>query len=188
MSEHQPHSPEHATTHNLEREGAYVEHKHGAEKKTTNDEQAPYIESIKKSVEQAAISGKEVIAKHAKENAPQKQPLFVNKELKTHALHTVLNQARKHLSKPQRSFSRFIHAPVVDAASSVAEKTVARPAGLLAGSLCALIGSSIVLYMSKHYGFEYNLLLFIILFIGGFAFGSLVELLVFGLKKARRSK
>lgn len=127
---------------------------------------------------------KKVVEQHAKtkEDTPvesgthrNEQPLYVNQELKTIALHRTLARIRRHLSAPDRLLSKAVHQPTVQAVSEAGAKTVARPSGLLFGSLTALIGSSLALYLAKHYGFHYNYALVFALFIGGFAVGLVIE-------------
>src|SRR3712207_7384139 len=49
---------------------------------------------------------------------------------------------------------------------------------LFRSGLCALVGTSAYLFIARHYGFEYNYLVWLLLFVGGFALGLLLELLV----------
>lgn len=140
------------------------------------------IEEIQQSIEQHAISGKEVNITE-QEDAPSDRPAFITRELKMLALRRNLNRVRKHLSKPQQLASKVIHQPVVSKVSEMAEDTVARPSGLLGGGIIALAGSFTLLYMAKHYGFEYNFLAFFLLFTGGFLIGILAEV---GMKLIKR--
>ena len=97
-----------------------------------------------------------------------------------------LNRKRKDLPAPQRVLSRVVHTKPVEILSTAGEKTVARPAGILGGGLTALAGSAATLYMAKHYGFRYNLLLFILLFAAGYLVATVLELLVAMVKRAGR--
>lgn len=128
-------------------------------------------------------------SKHAtqveKDTGKHEQPLFVNAELKRIALDRTLARVRRHLSKPNKTFSRIIHQPAVQAVSEVGAKTVARPSGLLAGSFCALLGSSFVLYQAKHYGFKYNYSIFFVFFVGGFAVGLGIDMFLWIFRRRR---
>lgn len=104
---------------------------------------------------------------------------YVGRELKSLAFQRTLTRVRRQLSVPSRAFSKVIHQPVVTAVSKAGEQTVARPSGVLGGSLCAFIGSSVFFWASKHYGFRYNYLLFAVFFIAGFAIGLTIEMLTF---------
>lgn len=139
-------------------------------------EHAPDIEHLKEKVEAAAKSSREtpVEAHHHKE--PSHHP--VNSELKSEALRRTLTRVRKHLATPDKVLSKVIHQPVVNAISNAGAKTIARPSGILSGGFFALVGSSFMLYMAKHYGFHYNLLIFIIVFAGGYVLGVAFEFLM----------
>ncbi len=98
--------------------------------------------------------------------------------LKAQAYERTLAKIRSHLSAPARSFSRLVHNPLVEKVSGAGAQTVGRPSGLLGGSIVAFFGSVVTLYYSKHYGFRYNYLVLFVLFVGGFAAGASIELLV----------
>lgn len=104
--------------------------------------------------------------------------LGVQQSLKTTAYKRTLGKIQQKLPPSLRIFSRLIHSPVIDKVSAVSAQTVARPSGILGGSICAFLGSVIVLYYSKHYGFKYNYLMVFIIFAGGYLAGAGLELLV----------
>jgi len=182
MSEQHPHSPEKVGSH---------EHIASAERvpmpeKTAEaytEQQQELLETAQNAVKHEALSSKDIPIEDRKEDVPKQ--LFVNQELKSLSYQRIMTRTQKHLSAPARSFSKVIHQPVIDTLSKVSENTIARPSGLLAGGVCALLGSSIMLYMSKHYGFRYNLFVFIALFFAGFALGLLIELLFAATRRVR---
>lgn len=151
-----------------------------AEREHGSDEQ---LESILKSVEQKAVSGKEM--SRGDKETPHNHPVLINKQLKDMAFSRALTRARKKLSLPSKAFSKVIHNEVVDKTSEVLGKTVARPAGLLWGSVLAFIGTTALLWITRHYGYEYNYLMLIILFVGGLIIGNVAELLWRMLRKNR---
>src|SRR5690606_36501416 len=108
---------------------------------------------------------------------------LANRELKDLAYRRTLKRVQSKLPAPARAFSKVIHNPAVEAASELAGKTVARPSGVLAGGVAAFLGSSLFLWVARHYGYEYNYVLFALCFVGGFFVGLLVE---FGLRLANR--
>lgn len=112
---------------------------------------------------------------------------FINRELKAITLRRELGQIRRRLSPVERGFSRVIHQPAVRILSETTGKTLSRPSGLLGGGVAALIGTSIYLYLAKHVGFAYNYGVFLLLFVGGFGLGLLLELTV-SLAVTRRRK
>jgi hypothetical protein len=142
-----------------------------AEKEHGNKE---HVEKLSKTVEQHAVSGKE----HSKgeKEQPKHHPVLVNKHLKDMAFARAMTRARKKLSLPSRTFSKVVHNEIVDKTSETLGKTVARPVGLLWGSVFAFIGTSLLLWITKRNGYEYNYLLVIMLFIGGLALGNIAEL------------
>ncbi len=102
----------------------------------------------------------------------------MHNSLKTNAYSRVLSKTQQKLNAPARTFSKFTHSPVVDKISNVSSQTVARPSGFLGGSIIAFLGSSVVYYYSKHYGFKYNYLVVFMFFAGGYAVGALLELVI----------
>ncbi len=169
----------HETNENLKprEHEAQTEVKH-AEVSVEHEKQKQHEQRIhaEKTVEHHAKSKQETPIE--KDSGKYEQPQYVNKELKRIALDRTLARARRHLSAPNKSLSKFVHVPSVEAISEAGAKTVARPSGLLAGSFCALLGSSSLLYLSKHYGFRYNYLFFFVFFVGGFAVGLIIEMIV----------
>lgn len=140
------------------------------------------LESIKKSIESSAVSGKEYSVGEKGSTNESDSPTNT-KELKKSAYRKVIKQAQAHLNKTEKSFSKFIHKPTVEKVSDVSAKTIARPTGLLFGSIFAFLASSAFYYISKRSGFEYNYFVFIAVFIGGYFFGLLVEMFSWLLKK-----
>jgi hypothetical protein len=101
-----------------------------------------------------------------------------------------MRYVRRHLTKRERKFSSFVHAPTVEKVSEVGAKTIARPSGLLGGGLVALIGSVGTLYIARKYGFEVPNSLFMALFVVGFVVGVVAEFVVagFSLRRGNRYK
>lgn len=143
--------------------------------KNTNEVSKDTIESIKKSIETSAISKDEYGTGAEKSKQPARS--YGNtKTVKQNAYKKVLKDTRKHLSTPEKTFSKVIHNPTVERASEVGAKTIARPTGILFGGIVAFIGSLLLIILSKRSGFSYNYLIFIIIFIGGYIVGLIAEL------------
>ena len=157
-----------------------------AAKQAEKDPLSAQIESLQKHAEAQAISGKELGAGENKTEAST-QAFGIDKNLKLDAYKKTLRRIRGGLNAPDRVLSRVVHNPAVDAVSTSAAKTVARPSAFLGGSIGALTGSATLLYMAKHYGFSYNYTVFLVLFAGGFIAGLLVELLFRLLTKRKPS-
>ncbi len=181
MSEFAPETSKKQETHLINREADHdVQEKlrHGFEEAAAKAEHGPqeHQAEIAQQAKEQAISGKELMNATEDEASPAPQPGFINRELKQLARNRNLMLIRRRLSKPDKVGSKVIHQPLVAKVSELTENTVARPSGLLGGGIIALLGSAILLYMSKHYGFEYNYLAFFLLFAAGFAAGLLAEL------------
>jgi hypothetical protein len=139
------------------------------------------IDALSKSVEQHAISGKEMTPGDRVDN--KHHPVLVNKHLKEIAYSRAMTRVRKHLSLPSRTFSKVAHSKFIDSPSEVIGNTVARPSGMLGGAFFAAVGSSILLWVTKHYGYEYNYLAVILLFAIGLVVGLSAELVWKSLKR-----
>lgn len=139
--------------------------------------QAEKLNELRQEVKEEAVSASESLAKQAaQDQAPAPTPL-VNKDLKKLKYKRTLASVQKDLNAPERVLSKVIHNRAVESVSNAAGKTVARPSGLLVGGILAFVGTSGYLWATKHYGYEYNFLLFFIFFVGGFVLGLIIELL-----------
>ena len=98
------------------------------------------------------------------------------KHLKKDAYKRVIKKTQNNLSKTEKTFSKAIHNPVIEKVSDVSAKTVARPSGILFGSIGAFVASLVIYFISKRSGFEYNYLLFVMVFVGGYFIGLIAEL------------
>lgn len=147
-----------------------------AEQAKANQISSENLEIIRKLAKQEALKSENIDT--AEETDNKDSFIGVQQTLKTDAFIRTLSKVRNRLSKPDRALSKLIHNNTIDKISAVGSQTVARPSGILSGSICAFLGSSILLYLSKHYGFKYNYLVFFGLFIGGYLLGSIVELLI----------
>jgi len=181
MSEKHIPRPEHHVSHEHSVDHEHHERiqKHKAEQaERANQEKS--LENIAKIQEMAkaeAESTRQVIL----EEMPRTETdslLGVQHSLKATAYVRTLEHTRQKLSGPSRAFSRLTHNPIIDTVSAVSSQTIARPSGILSGSICAFLGTSLLLYYSKHYGFRYNYLVFFILFIGGYLLGSGLEFVI----------
>ncbi len=153
---------------------------HELSKKARQAEQelaAKDIEALREKAEMHAEPSEHIKPDQQEEPEPDTM-LGMQQVLKSKAYEHTLRRVRQKLPKPARVFSRFAHNKAVEAASNAGAQTVGRPSGILGGSLCAFLGSVVVLYYSRHYGFRYNYALFFVLFIGGFLVGVVAELLI----------
>lgn len=181
---HQPehHKPRQRAEHAPKRQEQHRP-RHEHERKHEKKEQAP-VHELQHEAKKEALPAAESV--RVEQESPQTPNHYISKTLKKQTLYRTLKNIRKQLSAPERALSRVIHQPAVDAVSQFGSKTIARPSGLLGGSTVAFLGSSAYLWMAKHYGFYYNYFLFVLLFIGGFALGMTIELIIFAIRKAAR--
>lgn len=141
------------------------------------------IQELQQNVEQQAISAKEFSA-----GEQEQQSTFVpglHRDLKQTAYKRTLQRTQNSLNQPERVLSKVIHAPAVESISNVAGNTIARPSGILGGSIFALLGTMLLTYFTRRYGFSYNYLVFAILFAGGFVAGIIGELFLRLIRKSR---
>lgn len=141
------------------------------------------INELQQSVEQQAVSAKEFSS-----GEQEQQSTFVpglHRDLKQSAYKRTLQRTQNSLNAPERALSKVIHAPAVETISNVAGSTIARPSGILGGSIFALLGTLVLTYFTRRYGFSYNYLVFAILFVGGFIAGIIGELFLRLIGKAR---
>jgi hypothetical protein len=182
MSEKLHHSPEQHSSHETAQSNELLKDKIEAGKDARN-EHAEALDQIRHSIDKQALAAE----KSHVEQEQQQPTQHVTKELKNIQYKETMRYVRRHLSKRERKFSSFIHAPSVEKLSEVSAKTIARPSGLLGGGFLALVGSITVLYFARKYGFEVPNSLFMALFILGFATGLLAELVMSGFS-IRRNK
>lgn len=165
------------STRNLER----IRNQAETEKRPEHGE----IQKLHEQTKEKAISGKEV-AIGEKEPARPDVPLHGSyRELKKASYERSLKRIQSRLPSAQRSFSRFIHKPVVEMISEPLAKTAARPSGVLGAGIFALAGNSWLLYLGKAYGFSYNLSAIFILIAVGFVFGIAAEFVIRFIKSKR---
>jgi hypothetical protein len=142
------------------------------------------IEELATKIDTEAKSSTEY-AQEEKNNETQ-HPALVNMQLKDMAYSRALVRTRKHLSVPAKMFSRVIHSKILDKPSEAIGKTIARPSGMVGGAVFAFFGTSLLLWTTKKYGYEYNYLAATLLFIIGMIFGIVTESLLKLLKKRRQ--
>lgn len=134
------------------------------------------IESINKRVKNEAVSSESI---QIEDKSPvNTSTIYLTKDLKNIAFKRVIKDVQLHLNAPEKIFSNFVHRPSIETISDKSAQTLARPSGLLSGGLFALVGTILLLYMSRRYGFEYNYFIFILLLVTGFLFGIIVEAVI----------
>jgi len=94
---------------------------------------------------------------------------------KKQAFTHIMKDVQKDMSPSERTFSKFIHNPAVEATSEVVGKTVARPTSILYGSFCAFLLLLGTYLLAKHNGFALSGFEFIGLFALGWVIGLFVD-------------
>lgn len=89
----------------------------------------------------------------------------------------LLNKTRKGLPLSDRLLSRWFHQPFVNSLSELVASTFGRPAGLVGSGSVTFFGSLVYYSLSRHYGYDYNFLIFIFLLLVGYTLGWAYELL-----------
>jgi Skp family chaperone for outer membrane proteins len=143
------------------------------------------LEDLQEKAEKAAKSRAETAIEQA-ENRASESALPVSKDFKNNAYQQSLRRAQRQMSPVPRQFSKFIHKRGVEAVSNVGAATVARPSGLLVGGLFSVISSLAILYICRHYGYEYNFFVGLVAFAVGFVLGVFIEGLYRLFNKPRR--
>lgn len=64
-----------------------------------------------------------------------------------------MKRVQGEMSTPSKTFSQFIHNPLVEKTSEIVGSTVARPNAILSGSICAFILTLSVYLISKNVGY-----------------------------------
>jgi hypothetical protein len=178
MSEYEPkvHSPERHQDNQEAKTDQQEKLKELIEKAgEVKDRSAEEIAKLASEAKQEAITGKDSKVSETSKDSGHHAPHIINRAVKSQAYKKLMGHIQRQLPKNQRSFSKFVHRPSVEAVSEFSSKTIARPSGLLGSGISALLGSLIVLWVSRHYGFSYNFTVFIGLVVIGFALGLFAE-------------
>ena len=77
----------------------------------------------------------------------------ISKKDKKASFERTIKHVQAELPAPERTFSKFIHAPVVEKTSEIIGGTVARPNAILAGAVVAFFAVLIVYIIAKTLGY-----------------------------------
>lgn len=188
MSEHLPAPSRHekAPQVNTPEKQQSIEHTRSSEHEHSAEHQPISAETARKAIAEQAVSSTETIASATEHSSDQPASTFgVQRELKADAYRRTIEHVQQQLPAPLRVFSKIVHSPRIEAASTAAAHTAARPSGILGGAIISLLGSIGLLYAAKHYGYEYNYALVFLLFAVGFLVGLLTEVAVRAMVRKR---
>lgn len=100
---------------------------------------------------------------------------WFSQEYRSVAYKQILNRTQQHLTKSQKALSKLVHQPTVEKLSDIGGKTVARPSGVLIGSIFSFVSSLAVYAIAKRNGYDMTYSIIMISFLGGFIVGVAVE-------------
>ncbi len=152
--------------------------RHEAAEKAKQEQSEVNIAEIRELAAAEAKAAEETNVNEAESNDDSSTLIGLPGLLKTDAYKKTLKRVQQRLKPADRTLSKIVHNKTVESISNVGAQTMARPSGLLGGSICAFLGSLVLLYSAKHYGFRYNYFMFFIFFVGGFLVGLGIELLI----------
>ncbi len=138
---------------------------------------AAQIAEARQEVIKESASKEKLLDKMETEQKTDNEPSVrsVNKELLKNNFGKEISHIRKKMNSSDRVGSKIIHQPLIRSLSEVSSKTLTRPSGLLGGGIVAFLGTGTYLYFTKHIGLKYNYTIFLLLLVGGFIIGLLIE-------------
>lgn len=134
------------------------------------------LQELKNSAEKAA----EVEKKLDKEVAPaeKRRDTPAQRRAKAKASYKkTMEETQSHMKPAERTFSKVIHAPVVEKTSEAVGSTVARPNAILAGSVAAFLFTLGLYAFAKYYGYPLSGSETIAAFVLGWLVGLLFDYL-----------
>lgn len=142
------------------------------------------LDEIRNEIDASASAAKEMgIAEASSQEEPDAANTYWNsQEYRDIAFKQFMVKVRKHLSGPEKTASKLFHQPMVEKASEIGGKTIARPSGVLAGSIFSFIVSIATFYFAKRNNYDMTYSVFIVSFIGGFIFGVVAEFAYRGIR------
>ncbi len=116
-------------------------------------------------------------SKQPKQALPTAKPLIkkATKNQRKVEYKKTLRSIQKDMTPAERTFSKVLHNPAVEATSEVTGKTIARPAAIIAGSATALILTAVVYIIAKHYGYVLSGFEWIATFVIGWLIGLIID-------------
>lgn len=148
-------------------EKSNVENGEKAENKARN-------EALKEAIS-VERGGAEKKGKEASGSPAKRRHGVVSKKERNASYKHHMKQLQTELSPTQRTFSKFIHNPVVEKTSDAVGSTVARPNAVLSGAVVAFVLVLGVYVVSKYYGYTLSGFETIGAFIVGWTLGILYD-------------
>lgn len=140
------------------------------------------VESLEANAKEVAVTSAELTSN---DKEPDSNPTHFS-EHRAHKAKTyedTVKRVQSRLTTPERTLSKIAHQPQVESISNAAAKTVSRASGILGAGVCAFVGSFVLLYLSRQYGYVYNYTSFIALVFIGYFGGLCAEILIKSLRR-----
>lgn len=177
MSEHyRSHEGNHETHINeseAKRHHERLKDHHERSAKHTPEHAGHEREAARHEVQEHAVSAAEYVQPSTEQHQQHSSP--ISSRDKAHVFETIMHHARQGMSKPEQTFSKFIHKPVVEKTSEVLGKTVVRPSGIAGATAAAIIGLLSIYSIAKFAGFELSGSEMPFLLLIGFSVGLFTE-------------
>lgn len=126
---------------------------------------------------QEALFSKEA-SKETRHGGEPSSPVVIRKitkREKKRAYKQTLERLQSEMSAPARTFSKVIHAPIIEKASDVAATTVARPNALLFGAMVAFFALTALYVIGRTYGYPLSGFEMIGAYVLGWIVGILID-------------
>ncbi|MCA9347516.1 hypothetical protein KC930_02975 [Candidatus Saccharibacteria bacterium] len=147
---------------------------------SARNDHAENLKNLRQVVEQEAKGKEQQESARVEESEPEAgNTYWYSKEYRELAYKQLLNRVRKHLNPADKFTSKLIHNTSVEKVSEFSSKTIARPSGVLMGSLFSFISSLSTYLFAKQHGYDMSFGIFIIAFAVGFAVGVIIELSIY---------
>lgn len=132
-------------------------------------------EQRQEAAEQARQSAEKESVRIERPSQPSEGAVRITREDKKRAFKHSLSRIQSQLPATSKRFSKVIHHQAVERVSEVAEKTIARPSGMLGGSLAAALGLGLMLFFARRNGFALSGSELIVFLIVGWVIGVSLE-------------
>jgi hypothetical protein len=163
-------SPEHSASDHERLEKA----KHEALKAAAEHEKVNVDEILEKAKSEAKATVESAPAS-TDEDQKTANTYWFSKQYRNDSYKQMISGVQSRLSKGDRAVSKLIHQPIVEKVSEIGSRTVARPSGLLFGSICSFVASMITYIVARRNGYNMTYSVFILSFLGGFLIGIVAE-------------
>lgn len=134
------------------------------------------LKNIREEIEKEAESAnKTATAETHQEEPDAANTYWYSREYRDLAFKQLLGKVQAHLSSSEKLASKVMHQPTIEKVSDLGGKTVARPSGVLVGSIFSFVASLLTYLLAKQNGYDMSYSIFIASFVGGFILGIAAE-------------